>query len=271
MAIIGVRFGTVEGLRVVRVSPGLTWRAFDGAESVGAVRARLMPDSRWRIGFESCREDAYRPLLDALAAGTGGEDLYVNAGERDPESQARYAGLGFVVNRREGYFRIPTAPAITGLVKAEPAADVVLISAIDADEEDLRLLDQALREDVPGSDGWIWDPVDFREETFDSPDFDPATYLVAVDSDSARYIGLTRVWVGRGMPRLGLVAVLPPYRRRGLARAMLARVFGVLHERGKGEVTCEIDDANEASLGLLTGIGGYRVNGYLEYVKKASG
>jgi len=261
----------VDDLRVVRVSPGLTWRAFDGAETVGAVRARLMPDSRWRIGFESCRDDAYRPLLDAVTTGVGGDDLYLNVGERDSENQARFIDLGFVVNRREGYFRIPTAPAITGLVKTEPPAGVVFISAIDADEEDLRLLDQALREDVPGADGWIWDPVDFREETFDAADFDPATYVVAVDADSARYIGLTRVWVGRGLPRLGLVAVLRPYRRRGFAKAMLARVLGVLYERGKGEVTCEIDDANEASLGLLTGIGGYRVNGYIEFIKKASG
>lgn len=255
----------------MRVSPGLTWRAFDGAETVGAVRAHLMPDSRWRIGFESCRDDAYGPLLDAVAAGVGGDDLYLNVGERYTEGQARFTDLGFAVNRREGYYRIPTAPAITGLVKTEPPADVVFISAIDADEEDLRLLDQALREDVPGSDGWIWDPVDFREETFEAADFDPATYVVAVDADSARYIGLTRVWVGRGLPRLGLVAVLAPYRRRGVARAMLGRVFGVLHGRGKAEVTCEIDDENAASLGLLTGIGGYRVNGYIEFIKKARG
>ena len=264
-----LRFGTVEDLRVVRVHPGLTWRAFDGTDAVGAVRARLMPDSRWRIGFELCRDDAYRPLLEAVAAGVGGADLYLNAGENDTESQSRFASLGFVVNRREGYYRNPTDPAITGLVKAEPPAGVVFISAIDADEDDLRLLDDALRQDVPGCEGWVWDPVDFREETFDSPDFDPATYVVAVDSDSARYIGLTRVWVGRGMPRLGLVSVLPPYRRRGLARAMLGRVFGVLHERGKAEVTYEIDDLNEASLGLLTGAGGRRVNGIVEFVKPA--
>jgi GNAT superfamily N-acetyltransferase len=262
-----LRFGTVDDLRIVRVSPGLTWRAFDGAETVGTIRARLMPDSRWRIGFESCRDDAYRPLLDAVAAGVDGSDLYLNVGEKDTESQARFAGLGFVVNRREGYFRSPTDPAITGLVKAEPPDGVVFISAIDADEEDLRLLDQALREHVPGSEGWVWDPADFREETFDSSDFDPATYVVAVDSDSARYIGLVRVWVGRGLPRLGLVAVLPPYRRRGVATAMLGRVFGVLYGRGKAEVTYEIDDLNEASLGLLTGAGGRRVNGIVEFLR----
>ena len=262
-----LRFGTVDDLRIVRVSPGLTWRAFDDAETVGAVRARLRPDSRWRIGFESCRDDAYRPLLDAVAAAVDGSDLYLNVGEKDTESQARFAGLGFVVNRREGFYRSPTDPAITGLVKAEPPDGVVFISAIDADEEDLRLLDQALREQVPGSEGWVWDPADFREETFDASDFDPATYVVAVDSDSARYIGLARVWVGRGLPRLGLIAVLPPYRRRGLATAMLGRVFGVLYGRGKAEVTYEIDDQNEASLALLTGAGGRRVNGIVEFLR----
>ena len=259
------------GLRIKRVSPGLTWRAFDGAETVGEVRARLMPNSRWIIGFEQCRDDAYQPLIDAVAAGVGGEDLYLNVGERYTENQARFTELGFVVNRREGFYRMPTDPAITGLVKAEPPAGVVFVSAIDADEEDLRLLDQALREDVPGSEGWIWDPADFREQTFDSSDFDPATYVVAVDSDSARYIGLTRVWVGRGLPRLGLVAVLPAYRRRGLATAMLGRVFGVLYGRGKAEVTFEIDDTNEASLALLTGAGARRINGIVEFVKPAQG
>jgi len=265
-----LRFGTVGELRIARVSPGLTWRAFDGTDVVGAVRARLTPNDKWIIGFESCRDDAYQPLLDAVAAGVGG-DLYLNVGEKYGENQTRFIDLGFAVNRREDFYRIPTDPVVTGLAKTEPPEGVVFISAIDADEEDLRLLDEALREDVPGSEGWVWDPVDFREETFDSSDFDPATYVVAVDSDSARYIGLVRVWIGRGLPRLGLVAVLPPYRHRGLAKAMLGRVFGVLHELGKAEVTFEIDEENKASIALLTGAGARRVNGFIEFVKKASG
>jgi len=61
---------------------------------------------------------------------------------------------------------IPTDPVVTGLqVIAEPE-DIVVISAVDADEDHLRLLDDALRQDVPGTAGWQWDPGDFREETF---------------------------------------------------------------------------------------------------------
>jgi hypothetical protein len=44
---------------------------------------------------------------------------------------------------------------------------VVIISAVDAFENQLRLLDDALRQDVPGAAGWKWDPGDFHEETFD--------------------------------------------------------------------------------------------------------
>jgi GNAT superfamily N-acetyltransferase len=265
-----LRFGSV-GLRIARVSPGLTWRAFDGTETVGEIRAVLKPDSRWFIGFDACRDDAYQPLLAAAVAdGTRG-DLYVTANEKDGEGQARYAGLGFVLNRREGIYAMPTDPDRTGLANAVDPADAVLISAIDADWDDLRLLDDALRQDVPGSDGWQWDPAGFREETYDAPDFDPATYVVAVDSYSARYIGLARVWVGPGRPRLGLVAVLPPYRRRGLAKAMLGRVFGVLHERGKGEVTFEIDGKNTASLALFAGAGARRIAGMVEFVRPDQG
>ena len=57
-----LRFGTVGELRIARVSPGLTWRAFDGAETVGEVRAFLKPNNWWTIGFDACRDDAYQPL-----------------------------------------------------------------------------------------------------------------------------------------------------------------------------------------------------------------
>jgi len=54
-----------------------------------------------------------------------------------------------------------------------------LISADAVDEDGLRTLDECLREDVPGMDGWIHDPREFREQTFEERRFDPATYLVA--------------------------------------------------------------------------------------------
>ncbi len=262
-----------SSLRVVRASPGLTWRALDecveGAKMVGAVTAFLRPDNRWFVFFDDCRADAYGPLLAAVADNTGG-DLYATADEADQEAAARFARLGFTQNRREGIFMIPTDPVSTGFSDVLVPDDTVIISAEKADEDDLRLLDEALKADVPGNDGWVWDPGDFHEETF-GPDFDPATYLVAADTTSGSYMGLARVWVGRSRSRLGLIAVLPPYRRRGVAKALLARAFAVLHERGQVEVSAEIDDSNTASLTLLGGMGARRRGGTIEFVKPVSG
>lgn len=90
---------------------------------------------------------------------------------------------------------------------------------------------------------------------------------MAVDVASGEYIGLVRVWNSPGRPRLGLIAVLAPYRRRGLATVLLARAFRALHERGKKEVTAEVDDLNMASLTLMSKLGARRTNGMLELVR----
>jgi len=248
------------------VSPGLTWRALDDASSVGAITAFLRPDNRWFAWFDTCRDDAYLPLLTAVA-GNVGADLYANVDEADAEAAARLIDLGFTQSRREGIYLVPTDPGRTGLADVAVPDETVIISAASADEDDLRLLDETLRQGVPGTDGWAWDPGDFHAETF-GDDFDPATYLVAADTSGGGYIGLARVWVGPGTPRLGLIAVLPNYRRRGVARALLARAFAVLHERGQGQVSAEIDDANTASLTLLGSIGARRQAGTVEFVKR---
>ena len=258
-----------SSVRVVRAPPGLVWRAFDADQAVGAVRATLRPDNRWFVAFDTCRADSYQPLLSALAESIG-EDLYTTARDTDEQSLDRLARLGFTQNRRESYYLIPTDPAATGLDTAPEPEGIVIISAADADEDQLRVLDDALRQDVPGTAGWRWDPGDFREETFDSEQFDPATYLVAMDTDSCDHVGLIRVWVNPGRPRLGLVGVVSPYRRRGLARALLARAFRVLHERGQTVVTGEADDANLASSALLLRLGARRHAGFVEVVRRAA-
>jgi RimJ/RimL family protein N-acetyltransferase len=257
---------TASRIRIARASPGLIWRALDADRVVGAVSAFLRPDDRWVLHFDDCRDDSYEPLLAAVAANTG-RDLYATVDDTDEQALQTHDRLGFTVNRRESNLVIPTDPRITGLhVTAEPDG-VIVISAVDADEDQLRLLDDALRQDVPGSAGWKWDPGDFHEETFDSQ-FDPATYLVAVHVASGEYIGLVRVWNSPGRPRLGLIAVRPPFRRRGLARVMLARAFRVVHEGGKAELTAEVDDTNSASRSLLLRLGARRESGVVELVKR---
>jgi ribosomal protein S18 acetylase RimI-like enzyme len=264
---------TASTVRIVRASPGLVWRAFDadsdGDQVIGSVTAFLRPDDRWFVNFDSAsRTDSYGPLLAAVARNTG-SDLYASVDEKDIEAQGIFARLGFTVNRRESNYVIPTDPQVTGLHVGQPDG-IVIISAANACEDEMRLLDDALRQDVPGTVGWRWDPGDFHEETFDSQ-FDPATYLIAIDTASGDFAGLVRVWNSPGRPRLGLIAVLRPYRRRGLASALLARAFGALHERGVTEVTAEVDETNSASLSLMLRLGASREGGTIEIIKPMTG
>jgi len=254
-------------LRVVRSPPGLVWRALEAETEVGAVTAFLRPDHRWFVTFEACREDAFGPLLAAVTGNTGSA-LYSTLDDGDEHALEVLKLNGFSIARRESTFLIPTDPAVSGLRAGAEPDGVVIISGADAYEDQLRLLDDGLRQDVPGADGWKWHPGDFYEETFDSQ-FDPATYLIAVDTASGAYMSLVRVWNSPGRPRLGLIGTLAPFRRRGLATMLLARAFRVLHERGKPDVTAEIDDTNSASRSLLLRPGAQRIGGSIEVVRQA--
>src|SRR5262249_61136389 len=90
-------------------------------------------------------------------------------------------------------------------------------------------------QDVAGTDGWRWTPAGFREETYESAAFDPATYLVAID-ESGRGIGIGRVWMRPDVPRLGLIAVRSDRRRSGIARALLAAVLSAVRQHGGAAV-----------------------------------
>jgi RimJ/RimL family protein N-acetyltransferase len=226
-----------------------------------AIRTMIRPDGRCFVSFDANPVEV-RGQLEELE-----RDVYATVDEADAEARRLHEQLGFVVNRRESNYLIPTDPQITGLGGVEAADGFVLVGADRVDANRLRVLDDALRQDVPGTDGWRWDDADFREETFESSYFDPATYLLAVEEANGELAGLVRVWNNPGTPRLGLIAVLPSYRRRGLARALLARAFGVLHDRGQAEVSAEVDDANTASTTLLTGLGAHRTGGSLELIR----
>ncbi len=120
------------------------------------------------------------------------------------------------------------------------------------------------------SAGWRCDTEQFRADTF-SPFFDPATYLIAAGRASGEYAGLVRIWRNRAGPRLGLIATLARYRRRGVARALLGQAFAVLAARGVASVAGEVDDTNVASLSLLTRLSAQRYGGNVELIRRRPG
>jgi GNAT superfamily N-acetyltransferase len=192
-----------------------------------------------------------------------GGRLYATVDEADGDRVRRLKRLGFAPLRRELLLRLSTDPSDWDFVDHEPPPGIAFHQADHVDEARLRRLDDALRQDVPGTDGWQWDADAFRKETYESPDFDPATYLVAVDTDG-NYVGIARVWRNPQQPRLGFVGVRADLRRKGIARALLAAVLSVLHERGVRAVRTEADETNVASCTLLAGFGAEAVGASLE-------
>src|SRR5262249_13881939 len=153
-------------------------------------------------------------------------ECYTSVSSSSLSAVEALASAGFAEHRREHTYEIPVRP-----ITAPLPSGLRIITADGTDLEPLMMLDCALRADVPGSEGWQPDPVWFREETYDSPYFDPLTYRVALDGSD--YVGLARIWNGpRPLPRLGLVGVLEPYRRRGLARALISYCLEPLVQRG---------------------------------------
>lgn len=181
------------------------------------------------------------PDGETLPAG----ELYASMREGEEEP---WLGHGFSVWRREDEFEIPT----------RPAGPHTFLTLAEVNEDRLRLLDDELRGDTPGSDGWRWPPADFHEETYSSP----SVYLVA-----GEYAGLCRVWLDRPVPRLGFIGVRREQRGRGLARTLVAAALGDVRALGHSHVTAEVNETNIPSQALVRGFGARRIGGYVELVR----
>lgn len=213
------------------------------------MKAYVRPDGRHFVGD---------PDPESLAEAT--TDVYCTVEGSELDS---YGALGFDVHRREGTYLVPIRAA-----RVEAPQGIALAHADELDETTLRLLDDELRQDVPGTDGWQWNEADFREQTYEAAEFDPTTYLVALDGETGEYVGIVRVWMKQPIPRLGFIGVRRRYRRRGIARALLAEVFARLEERGIYEVSTEIDETNTASRALLEGLGARRTDTSVELIRR---
>ena len=251
-------------LVVTRTPDG--WASHRGETAVGKAAALVRPDARCFVLFGACHHDAYRPLVQTIARQLR-RDLYTEIDEADTEVLQRLVGSGFVINRREHTYAIPIDPTSTGLTNLAVPAGFELLTADQVDEDRLRELDDELKQDVPGADGWKWDRQGFRKETHDAPDFDPVTYLVAIEQATGRYAGLVRAWNRPDSPRLGLIGIGRGYRRRGLARVLLAQVLASLHQRGQSDVVAEVDVTNTGSNRLLTSLGARRTGGIIELIR----
>jgi ribosomal protein S18 acetylase RimI-like enzyme len=147
---------------------------------------------------------------------------------------------------------VPDVPLADGLaVREVTRADAPAVFAADI---------EAFRDHWGGFDD---SPAELQR-WLDSPEFDPSLWVIAFDSASGEVagavinavyaeenadLGLNRGW-------LDSVFTRRPWRRRGLARALIARSLVKLRERGLSSAVLGVDAENPSgALGLYESVG----------------
>ena len=235
---------------VARRTRSAGWSLVRDGATVATAYAVCRPDRHWFVSVDAWHDEDHEPLVNAMIADLG-DDLHTRIDGADPASLELWSRFGFVPARRELEFVLSPDPARNGQRDVRVPVGLTVLSAADADEGELRRFDDRLRNELPATRGWINDPAEFRDVTFDEAHFDPAAYLIALDPSHRRFAGLVRIWMGNEHARLGLIGVAAEYRRRGVARALLSQALQAVHERGIAQVTAEADDSNPAGLALL--------------------
>ena len=199
------------------------------------------------MGLPAVRADDPRP---------GPRELRSYALESEPGATALYAEQGYVPIR----YGFEMRRFLTGTLPEHPLPDGLELRLVtpaqhraifDADDEAFR-------------DHWghrELDDGDFRAR-FDHPDLDTSLWCVAWDGDQVAGSVLNYVFAGENT-QLGIrrgwlehVSVRRPWRGRGLAKALCAASFRVLHERGMDEAWLGVDAANPTgALGLYESLG----------------
>lgn len=242
-----------------RPGPLRRWLAWDGDEVVAAVTATTRPDRRTFVSFAGPHR-AWPALVDAAGAAVA----TLHALARDPEALAALAASGFAVEMEAEEFRVRFDAALAALRRVSMPRGFTLVRAADADPERLFALDNAVRQDVPGTDGWEGDRTMFLDELSD-----PAAYLVAVEEASGAYVGLARVWRNPAGPRFGLVGVARRHRGTMVGPALIKAVLEEAAQWGHGSFTTETSLGNDAVHPRLARLAAARLGRFAQLIRPA--
>jgi mycothiol synthase len=114
-----------------------------------------------------------------------------------------------------------------------------------------RAVIQAMQEIFKDHWGWVEHPFEEEYERWmhwidTDPDYDPSLWFIAVDGDQIAGMSLCspKITEDPDMGWVGTLGVLRPWRRRGLALALLRHTFGEFYRRGKARVGLGVDASN---------------------------
>lgn len=234
------------------------------------VTAIVRPDGRSVLRARGGWSAAAAAEAVAIAERSG-RSMLVVVDEDDRAHRRALESVGFRLSRTESTVEIALPDAIRALAGSRLPHGIEERAATDVDPDALWRLDDELRGDVPGTDGWRSSPEAFRAETFADTAFDPRTYRVAVDGASLDPIAIVRIWMNPTGPRIGLWGVRRTHRGRGIASALLRSALVSAHAIDPRPATTEIDVANAPSLALARRIGAREVRRLLELRYSAPG
>ncbi|MFF5157911.1 GNAT family N-acetyltransferase [Streptomyces sp. NPDC000348] len=239
------------------------WHALADDLVVGRGHAQHRPDGRLFVSIDAWHDAVFDRLAEAMLAELP-TPLYTVVDEADTELTAGWRRAGFTTRRREWEYTVPTDPRVTGLEAVLPPSGVTIVPAGQTDENPLRAVDRAIRDEVEATVGWHSMPAEVIPRPEGDTIVDPSKYAVAAAPD--RYLGLIRV-VPVNRPRIGLVAVRAGEQRRGIARALLAHALGTLHRSGVTAARTEVHQSNHAAAALFESIGARPTSSNLELVR----
>lgn len=241
------------------------WLVLEGGRAVGASSVIRRPDDRTFVDLRG-RPALYERLLEAVS-GVHPDRLYSRVDESATATLRVLTRAGFVTEVVNESFRLSFASALSVLSRAWIPTGISLIPADEADESRLFSLDNTLRQDVPGVDGWRGDRQLFREELTEAPPFEPAAYPVAVDDANGEYAGLARMWRNPSGPRLGLIGVLRQYRNTPIAAALLYHALRAAAAWGYPSLTTDTSPTNHVVHRRLLEVGAESLGRSLQLVR----
>lgn len=250
-----------------QAGPPQRWIATRDGRPAGAVSAFRRPDQRTFLRFACPDPAAYGPLTGAAGRALG-RRLHTLVDAEDVDALDALTAIGFRTVVVYEQFRIRFDRALAMLERARVPPGFSIYSADEVDEGRLFTLDNTLRQDTPGTEGWRGNRKWFRDELAESPPFDPAAYLIAVDDSNGEYAGLVRIWQNPGGPRFGMVGVVRQYRSNTIiGPALLRQALTAASRWGEETFTAETSLDNNATYPHLKRLGAESLGQALQLVR----
>lgn len=228
------------------------------------LRAIRRPDGRWFVRLPEEHPNTWPTLVAAAIRDGCGTLILSRPADQDEAYHSALRRAGFLPVRTETAWRLSVAAIPTIPVRAEHH----MVPVTELAPEAVAVLDNAVRDDIPGTSGWLGTGAQLAE-SLDDPEFDPDLYLIAQHPRTGSLDGLVRVWNRHPEPRLGCIGVTTPWRRTSLALGLLQNIAATLRARGVTHITAETDQSNPSSHLMALNHGGTALATSIEWQRSA--